>query len=237
MTTVERKIASLDWPTIEDQLIDQGYAIIEKVLEETQCELLKAGYLKEDNYRKTVNMQRYRFGRGEYKYYSYPVPSLIKSLRESLYPHLVPLANSWMKALKQTVVYPNIYSEFLHHCHENGQNLATPLILKYAQGGFNTLHQDLYGEVYFPIQAVVNLTQPGVDYEGGEFVLTQQIPRAQSQVKVLQPNKGDMVLFSTNFRPEKGARGYYRVVMKHGISEVTRGSRYALGVIFHDASR
>ena len=150
---------------------------------------------------------------------------------------LVPVANAWMRALKQDIIYPNSHEEFRELCRQQSQCLATPLILNYVEGGFNTLHQDLYGDVYFPIQVIINLTQPGVDYEGGELVLTQQSPRTQSQAKVLNPIKGDMIIFSTNFRPEQGVRGYYRTTMKHGVSEVTQGSRCTLGIIFHDARK
>jgi len=234
---LKNNIDALGWPFIIEQLIDKGYTKVDSILDDSQCEQLKASYSINKIYRKTVNMQQYRFGLGEYKYYNYPLPDLLQRLRESLYTQLVPVANAWMSALKQDVVYPSCHFEFRKRCEQQSQNLATPLILKYTAGGFNTLHQDLYGEVYFPIQVVFNLSQPGVDYEGGELVLTQQIPRAQSQAKVLNPKKGDMIIFSTNYRPEQGTRGYYRVIMKHGVSEVTKGNRYALGIIFHDASK
>lgn len=237
MSALSEKLSGLDWPRITDELLTKGFAQVKQVLNEQQCEELRSNYSNKLGYRKTVSMQRYRFGLGEYKYFDYPLPETVQQLRENIYPHLVPIANAWMNALNLKVDYPSKHSEFRTTCKEQSQDLATPLILKYETGGFNTLHQDLYGEIYFPIQLVINLTQPGFDYEGGELVLTQQIPRAQSQARVLQPNRGDMILFSTNFRPEKGSRGYYRVTMKHGVSEVTSGNRYTLGIIFHDASQ
>lgn len=180
-------------------------------------------------------MERYRFGLGEYKYYNYPLPDLIQKIRETIYPKLAPIANSWMKVLKIPTIFPDTHQELQELCHTNGQLKPTVLILKYGKGGYNTLHQDLYGDIFFPIQVVLFLNEPDVDYTGGEFVLTQQIPRAQSKAIVLKPKKGDMLIFTTNFRPEKGNKGYYRVNMKHGVSEIHKGERHTLGIIFHDA--
>jgi hypothetical protein len=180
-------------------------------------------------------MQRYRFGLGEYKYFTYPLPHLIHQLRTQMYSYLMPIANVWFKVLNLDTVFPETHQELLKQCYENGQQKATPLILQYRKDGFNTLHQDLYGDVYFQIQLVIFLNQVNVDYQGGEFVLTQQIPRAQSKVTVLQPQKGDVLIFTTHFKPEKGTRGYYRVNMKHGVSPLHHGERYTLGIIFHDA--
>lgn len=180
-------------------------------------------------------MERYRFGLGEYKYFDYPLPDVIQSIREHVYPQLAPIANLWMKALKINRVFPETHPALLQQCAIHNQVKPTPLILKYGKGGFNTLHQDLYGEIYFPMQVLFVLNQPEADFTGGEFVITKQIPRAQSRATVLTPQKGDMVVFTTHFKPEKGARGYYRSIMKHGVSEVTSGERYAAGVIFHDA--
>jgi hypothetical protein len=187
-------------------------------------------------YRKTITMERYRFGKGEYKYFSYPLPPLIQSIRETVYPRLVPVANAWMKALNDPRVFPGELTGLLSQCRDYAQDKPTVLILQYGEGGHNTLHQDLYGEVFFPMQLVLFLDEPGKDYTGGEFVLVQQTPRAQSKVMVLTPRQGDMLIFTTNFRPVKGTRGYYRVNMKHGVSPVHSGSRHTLGVIFHDAS-
>ena len=180
-------------------------------------------------------MERYRFGLGEYKYFDYPLPSIIQTLREEIYPKLAPIANLWMKVLKVEKRFPDSFDELQAQCHANNQLKPTPLILKYGKGGFNTLHQDLYGDVYFPLQTVFFLNEPDTDFTGGEFVMTQQTPRAQSKAIVLKPKKGEMLIFTTNFRPVKGKRGYYRVNMKHGVSELYSGERHTMGVIFHDA--
>jgi hypothetical protein len=187
------------------------------------------------HYRKTVNMERYRFGRGEYKYFTYPLPPLIQQIREFVYPHIAKVANTWMEVLNLEESFPDNFTELQQRCHEYGQDKPTALILKYGSGGYNTLHQDLYGEVYFPLQLVLFLNDPEKDYTGGEFVLIEQTPRAQSRAIVLKPKLGDMLIFTTNFRPVKGSRGYYRVNMKHGVSEVLSGQRHTLGIIFHDA--
>jgi hypothetical protein len=182
-----------------------------------------------------VVMARYRFGFGEYKYFNYPLPNSIQTIRATVYPHLAPIANAWFKVLNIDKQFPTEHEVLLQQCHENNQNKATVLILKYGKGGFNTLHQDLYGDVYFPMQTVLFLNEPDKDFTGGEFVLTQQIPRAQSKAIVLKPKKGDALIFTTNFKPEKGSKGYYRVNMKHGVSEIIEGERHTLGIIFHDA--
>ena len=180
-------------------------------------------------------MERYRFGKGEYKYFDYPLPKVIQELRETVYGRLSPIANQWMKSLKIDNLFPNSLQDLLKQCQANGQKKPTPLLLKYGAGGFNTLHQDLYGDVYFPIQTVFFLNEPDQDFTGGEFVLTQQTPRAQSKAIVIKPKKGDMLVFTTNFRPIKGTREYYRANMKHGVSEIKSGERHTLGIIFHDA--
>lgn len=235
MQKVTQKIEDVAWGNITEKMHQNGYAIIPGLLDTEQCEVLKADYYNPKLYRKTVVMARHRFGLGEYKYFSYPLPDLIQTIRTSIYPHLVPIANAWFRALKIETHFPLEHSEMLRQCHESGQQKATVLILKYGKGGFNTLHQDLYGDVYFPIQIVLFLNEPDIDFTGGEFVLTQQIPRAQSKAIVLKPRKGDLLIFATNFKPEKGAKGYYRVNMKHGVSEVKEGKRHTLGIIFHDA--
>ncbi|WP_281321840.1 2OG-Fe(II) oxygenase [Flavobacterium aestivum] len=232
---VKQKVASINWQNIVEEMHEKGFAIIPKFLTSDQCAELINGYTNTNAYRKTVVMERYRFGLGEYKYFNYPLPNLIQSIRESVYPKLAPIANAWMKVLNIPVTFPNAHQELLEQCHENNQLKATVLILKYGKGGYNTLHQDLYGEVYFPIQTVLFLNEPDEDFIGGEFVLTQQTPRAQSKAIVLRPKKGDMLIFTTNFRPIKGSKGYYRVNMKHGVSEVHSGERHTLGIIFHDA--
>lgn len=214
---------------------DKGYAIIPNLLSSMECETLKENYDDPKLYRKTIVMERYRFGLGEYKYFNYSLPDLIQTIRETIYPKLAPIANAWMKALNIVECFPDTLSELQARCWSKNQNEPTVLILKYGPGGHNTLHQDLYGEVYFPLQTVIFLSEPDRNYTGGEFVLTQQIPRAQSKAIVLKPRQGDMLIFTTNFRPVKGSKGYYRASMKHGVSEVHSGERYTLGIIFHDA--
>lgn len=233
---VQLQVESIDWTLVHDSLHQKGYASVSGFLSTTECEEFVQLYRETDGYRKTVVMERYRFGLGEYKYFDYPLPEKIQMLRASLYPHLVPVANLWMKALKIDKTFPATHQELLEQCKEKGQLKPTPLILKYGKGGVNTLHQDLYGDVYFPIQALLILSNPEVDFSGGEFVMTQQTPRAQSKAIVLKPKQGDLLFFTTNFRPVKGQKGYYRVNMRHGVSEVTHGNRYALGMIFHDAT-
>ncbi|KRD10852.1 prolyl 4-hydroxylase subunit alpha [Flavobacterium sp. Root901] len=228
-------LESQNWENITESMHENGFAILSNVLSDEDCEALKADYQNPNLYRKTVVMERYRFGLGEYKYFNYPLPDLIQNIRSSIYPKLAPIANAWMKALNINTVYPEKHEELLKQCHENDQLKATVLILKYGKSGFNTLHQDLYGDIYFPIQIVLFLSDPDKDFTGGEFVLTQQTPRAQSKAIVLKPKKGDILAFTTNFRPVKGTKGYYRVNMKHGVSEIHSGERYTLGIIFHDA--
>ena len=182
-------------------------------------------------------MERHNFGLGEYKYFNYPLPGIVQELRENIYPNLAPIANNWMRVLNIDQNYPSSLEELMAQCHAQGQTRPTPLILKYEQAGYNALHQDLYGDLFFPMQAVLFLNEPDTDYEGGEFVLVgEQRPRAQSKAIVLKPGKGDLLMFTTNFRPVKGTKGYYRVNMRHGVSEITAGSRYTLGIIFHDAA-
>jgi hypothetical protein len=229
------KIASINWQSIAGEMHNKGFAVIPNFLTTGQCEELKENYDSPNRYRKTVVMERYRFGLGEYKYFNYPLPDLIQTIRENVYPKLAPVANAWMNMLNIDKHFPETFKELQALCHANNQLKATVLILKYGKGGYNTLHQDLYGDVYFPLQAVLFLNEPDEDFTGGEFVLTQQTPRAQSKAIVLKPKKGDMLIFTTNFRPVKGIKGYYRVNMKHGVSEVYSGERHTLGIIFHDA--
>jgi uncharacterized protein len=229
------KIETIDWAGFAESIHEKGYAIIPNMLTAAQCEELKNEYENPHLYRKTVVMERYRFGLGEYKYFKYPLPNLISEIRTVIYPKLAPIANLWFKVLNINTEFPETHEEMLEKCRKNDQLKPTVLILKYGKGGHNTLHQDLYGDVFFPIQTVLFLNQPDEDYTGGEFVLTQQTPRAQSKAIVLKPNKGDMLVFTTNFRPIKGLKGYYRVNMKHGVSEVHTGERHTLGIIFHDA--
>jgi hypothetical protein len=229
-------IETINWHQHRQNLNGKGYTIIPSVLSKEECERITGFYSDENLYRNTINMKRYRFGEGEYKYFSYPLPLVIQALREEFYKPLSAIANSWMQNLSISKQFPETHEKLIEQCHAHAQKRPTPLILHYTQGGFNTLHQDLYGEIYFPFQIVFVLTQHGRDYEGGELVLTEQVPRAQSKAEVLKPNQGDAVIFTTNFRPVKGTRGYYRANIKHGISEVKSGERYALGIIFHDAT-
>lgn len=236
MDNLKTKLATTDWQSVTQSMNEKGYAIIQKILSDEQCNELIKEYNNPNLYRKTVVMERYRFGLGEYKYFDYPLPEIIQTLRETIYPKLSPIANLWMKVLNIDKVFPKTFEELQSLCHKNNQLKPTPLILKYGKGGFNTLHQDLYGDVYFPMQTVLFLNESDKDFTGGEFVLTQQTPRAQSKAIVLKLKKGDMLIFTTNFRPIKGIRGYYRVNMKHGVSEVISGKRHTLGVIFHEAT-
>lgn len=233
--SIEERLAAIDWQQATEALHARGFVVLPKFLQESECDGLVRSYHDPALYRKTVVMERYRFGLGEYHYFSYPLPDLIQQIRQNLYPCLVPVANLWMNVLGIDREFPAKHHELQERCREHGQLLPTALILKYGKGGFNTLHQDLYGDVYFPMQAVLFLNEPGKDYMGGEFVLTEQVPRAQSKALVLKPGKGDLLVFTTNFRPVKGSKGYYRANMKHGVSEVEAGERHSLGIIFHDA--
>ena len=230
-----KKAANTDWQSVTETMNQNGYAIIPNLLSNEECEMLKSSYNDSTVYRKTVIMERHRFGLGEYKYFNYPLPKLVQTIRTTMYEKLAPIANIWFKVLNIKTQFPLEHEKLLEQCHQNGQKKATVLILKYGKGGFNTLHQDLYGAIYFPLQIVFMLDEPNKDFTGGELVLTQQIPRAQSKAIVLNPKKGDVLIFTTNFKPEKGSKGYYRVNMKHGVSEVKTGERHALGIIFHDA--
>jgi hypothetical protein len=233
---IEQRIAALNWDGITEDMNEQGYASAPNILTGAECEELTMQYNNEGIYRKTINMERYRFGLGEYKYYQYPLPAIVQQLRENVYPKLAPIANNWMRVLNIDKHFPDSLIQLTGLCNEHNQHRPTPLILQYGKGGYNALHQDLYGDVYFPMQLVIFLNEPDEDYEGGEFVLIEQRPRAQSKAIVLKPRKGDMLLFTTNFRPVKGTKGYYRVNMKHGVSEITAGKRHTLGIIFHDAA-
>jgi uncharacterized protein len=234
MDNIETRLAAKDWEAITQELHDKGFVIVENVLTEKECDTLISEYNADDTYRKTISMERYRFGQGEYKYFQYPLPALITELREKIYAKIAHVANQWMQELNIDKQFPATHQEMKKLCQQHGQEKPTVLILKYSEGGFNTLHQDLYGDIYFPIQMVFMLDQTDRDYTGGEFVITEQIPRAQSKANVIKPSLGDMVIFTTNFRPVKGTKGYYRVNMKHGVSPLKSGSRHSLGVIFHD---
>lgn len=235
MKDITQRLQQADWETVSETMHSKGFALLPNMLTKEECAQLTASYNTPEFYRKTIVMERYRFGLGEYKYFCYPLPGLIQRIRAAAYEKLSPIANSWMKALNIDRTYPADLETLQAECREKQQVLPTVLILKYGEGGHNTLHQDLYGDIFFPVQLVCFLSEPGQDYTGGEFVLTEQVPRAQSKAIVLQPKQGDILLFTTNFRPVKGSKGYYRVNMKHGVSAVHTGSRYTLGIIFHDA--
>ena len=235
MKNTHDKIAEIDWQRVTGELNQKGYAIVPQFLPNQSCEELIRKYDDSDLYRKTITMERHSFGLGEYKYFKYPLPDLIQTVRGAIYPKLAPVANAWMKMLNVERQFPDTFDELQRLCHDKNQTKPTVLILKYGKGGYNTLHQDLYGDIFFPFQLVFFLNEPDDDYTGGEFVLTQQIPRAQSKAIVLRPHKGDMLIITTNFRPIKGSKGYYRAQMKHGVSEVHNGERHTLGIIFHDA--
>jgi hypothetical protein len=235
MENPERKIADVDWQVVTGQMNEKGYALVSRFLPSQSCDELISNYNNSDLYRKTIIMERHSFGLGEYKYFKYPLPDLIQIIRRAIYPKLAPIANVWMKALNIERYFPDTLDDLQKVCRDHNQTKPTVLILKYGKGGHNTLHQDLYGEIFFPFQLVLFLNEPDVDYTGGEFVLTEQIPRAQSKAIVLKPPKGDMLIITTNFRPVKGSKGYYRAQMKHGVSEVHNGERHVLGIIFHDS--
>lgn len=232
---ISEEISGIDWQRVTEELNEKGYALVSRFLPVQYCDELIGEYDNSNLYRKTITMERHRFGLGEYKYFKYPLPDLIHTARRAIYPKLAPVANTWMKVLDIKRQFPDQFDEFQRLCHDNNQTKPTVLILKYGKGGHNTLHQDLYGNIFFPFQLVLFLNEPDDDYTGGEFVLTQHTPRAQSKAIVLRPSKGDMLISTTNFRPVKGSKGYYRVQMKHGISEVHDGDRHTLGIIFHDA--
>ncbi|TFF40926.1 2OG-Fe(II) oxygenase [Mucilaginibacter psychrotolerans] len=232
---LQQRIAQVDWSAIAESLNTKGYATVPNILSADECDALVAQYGDDTSYRKTIQMENHGYGIGQYKYYAYPLPGIVQQLREGIYPNIATVANNWMKALAIEKTFPNTLSELTDLCHQHMQLRPTPLILKYGQGGYNALHQDLYGEVFFPMQTVVCLNQPGQDFKGGEFVLVEQRPRMQSKAIVLNPGKGEMLIFTTNYRPAQGAKGYHRVNMRHGVSELRSGERHTLGVIFHDA--
>ena len=232
---VER-VAGFDWGDIHASLDRQGWAVLPGLLSGSECAAISALYGPGEAFRSHVVMARHGFGQGEYRYFAYPLPVLVEQLRTALYPLLVPVANAWHERMSMDVRFPAEHAEFLDRCHLAGQARPTPLLLKYEQGDYNCLHQDLYGEHVFPLQAAVLLSSPGEDFDGGEFVLTEQRPRMQSRVSVVPLAKGDAVIFAVNSRPHRGSRGDYRVKLRHGVSMVRSGKRHTLGIIFHDAA-
>jgi hypothetical protein len=234
MSTIEQRVGALEWDELTAELDARGFAVTRMLLSDGECaglsELFDGG-----RFRSTIDMARHRFGDGRYRYFDHPLPEAIAELRSSFYRRLAPIANDWSRRLGGADEFPLEHDELLERCRAAGQERPTPLILRYGEGDWNALHQDLYGDVYFPFQILTVLSEPSVDYEGGEFVLLEQRPRAQSRAHVVTPPRGAFVIFPTRQRPQAGKRGFHRVGMRHGVSTVTRGRRTALGVIFHDA--
>ena len=235
MSMSPSRLDALDWACLEQHLDQYGYAIVRSLLSAQTCERLSALYSQTEPFRSQVIMARHGFGRGEYKYFSYPLPTTVERLRTALYPRLVPLANRWYERMNLPVRFPATHAGFVQRCHDAGQLRPTPLLLQYGPQDYNCLHQDLYGELVFPLQVAILLSEPGQDFTGGEFVLTEQRPRLQSRPHVVDLQKGDAVIFAVNQRPVSGTRGDYRVTMRHGVSRLHSGNRHTLGIIFHDA--
>jgi uncharacterized protein len=229
------RVAALDWSRIEEDLDNYGCATAAALLLPVECSKLAALYSQEDMFRSCIVMARHGFGRGEYKYWKYPLPEIVAAFREALYPALSAIANRWNKALGIKPSFPAGHSEYLDWCHRHGQTRPTPILLQYGEGDFNCLHQDVYGELVFPLQVAFLLSIPEQDFTGGEFVLTEQRPRMQSRAEVVRLNQGDAVIFAVHHRPVEGSRGVYRVNLRHGVSRIRSGRRHTLGIIFHDA--
>ncbi len=244
MTTLEHattaahdsRIQAIDWAGVSDHLDAYGWALMPRLLAPAECAMLAGCYDNERWFRSRVIMARHGFGRGEYQYFAYPLPAPVATLRASLYPRLVPVANRWSEWLGSAVRYPDRHDEFITRCHAAGQTRPTPLLLRYGAGDFNALHQDLYGEHAFPLQVAILLAEPAHDFTGGEFVLTEQRPRMQSRAEVVPLRQGDAVAFAVCHRPVQGSRGIYRVNIRHGVSRVRSGQRHTIGIIFHDAT-
>lgn len=234
--SVEERVRAFDWERLASELNEQGYATLTGLLTPEECRALARLYPLDDLFRSRVVMDRHGFGRGEYKYFRYPLPELVAALRATLYPQLLPIAHRWNAAMGIAVRYPQRHAEFIARCQEAGQRRPTPLLLQYTAGDYNCLHQDLYGEHVFPLQVAILLSEPDRDFTGGEFVLTEQRPRMQSRAEVVPLRQGDAVVFAVHHRPVQGARGVYRVNMRHGVSRLRSGRRHTVGVIFHDAA-
>ena len=232
---IEPRLAAVDWARAAIELDAQGSAVVEGLLTRDECASIAALYAGDTPFRSRVVMARHGFGRGEYKYFRYPLPERIAELRNSIYPHLVPIANRWKSAMGIDICYPEEHREFLERCHAAGQTKPTPLLLQYEEGDYNCLHQDLYGEHVFPLQVAILLSEPGKDFEGGEFVMTEQRPRMQSRAEVVPLRQGSGVVFAVHHRPVAGTRGVYRVNLRHGVSRIRSGRRHTVGIIFHDS--
>jgi hypothetical protein len=229
------RIDAIDWARTASELNTSGWSMLPGVLRAEEAETLAETYADQQRFRSTVVMARHGFGRGEYKYFSYPLPAIVAELRGGLYPRLAPIANAWNELMGIDVRFPAEHEAFIQRCHQAEQKRPTPLLLQYGEGDYNALHQDLYGEHVFPLQVAFLLSDPDVDFTGGEFVLTEQRPRMQTRAEVVPLRKGDAVVFAVHHRPQKGSKGYYRVNMRHGVSRLRSGRRHTLGVIFHDA--
>ncbi|HWT99813.1 MAG TPA: 2OG-Fe(II) oxygenase [Terriglobales bacterium] len=229
-------LSAVEAAALETEIAAQGFARLPQLLPGETCHELIALYASTDNFRSRVVMARHGYGSGEYKYFSYPLPGIVADLREQLYPVLAIIANRWQQQLNSDLLYPSTHGAYLESCHAAGQTRPTPLLLRYEAGDFNCLHQDIYGEHVFPLQVAILLSQPGADFAGGEFILTEQRPRRQSRASVVPLSQGDAVIFPVRERPIAGSKGFYRGQMRHGVSQVRSGLRYTLGVIFHDAA-
>jgi uncharacterized protein len=232
---VVSRIDAIDWIAIGKHLDDNGWAVLSNLLSPDECGSIASLYTADDVFRSHIIMARHGFGRGEYKYFSYPLPEIIANQRTALYPRLAPIANRWNESMGIDVRYPPAHAEFIKRCHQAGQTRPTPLLLQYVAGDYNCLHQDLYGEHVFPLQVAILLSEPDRDFTGGEFVLTEQRPRMQSRAAVVPLRQGDAVVFAVHNRPVQGTRGTYRVNLRHGVSQIRSGQRHTVGIIFHDA--
>ena len=233
---VTARVRSIDGSALEGDLDAQGWSVLRHLLTPAECNELASLYGQDAGFRSRVVMARHGFGKGEYRYFSYPLPPLVQGLRTALYPRLAPLANRWHERMGMSVRFPAEHAEFISRCAASGQSRPTPLLLQYGPGDYNCLHQDLYGEHVFPLQLTVLLCDPRADFSGGEFVLTEQRPRMQTRATVVPLTKGDAVVFAVNSRPVRGTRGDHRVKLRHGVSTITEGHRHTLGIVFHDAS-
>jgi len=234
--SIEARVERIEWSRVAADLDAEGWATAEQLLTPRECEDIAGLYEAGGHFRSRIVMARHGFGRGEYKYFAYPLPEIVAELRGALYPHLRLVANRWNEAMGIGVRYPETHAAFLERCHEAGQSRPTPLLLQYGKDDYNCLHQDLYGEHVFPFQVAILLSEPGRDFTGGEFVLTEQRPRMQSRPCVVPLRQGDAVVFAVHRRPVQGTRGFYRVVLRHGVSKLRSGHRHTLGIIFHDAT-
>jgi len=232
---IDSRVDAYPWSSISEHLDAHGWAMVKNLLTTSECEAVAGLYADEGHFRSHIVMARHGFGRGEYKYYTYPLPVTVADLRTALYPRLTPIANRWNASMGIAVRYPDAHAAFIARCHKAGQTRPTPLLLQYGEGDFNALHQDLYGEHVFPLQVAILLSEPEKDFTGGEFVLTEQRPRMQSRAEVVPLRRGDGAVFAVHNRPVQGTRGTYRVNLRHGVSRLRSGHRHTVGVIFHDA--